>query len=61
MVLGNIPAGGADLLAGEPLEQAVAAEAVAAGHQAVRGYDALLAHRAVELILHILQPVPLHH
>jgi hypothetical protein len=57
MVLCSTPAGGADRLAGEPLEQAVAAEAVAAGHQAVCGYNALLAHRAAELVLHILQPV----
>ena len=55
-----MPAGGADLLAGQPLQQAGAAEPVAAGHQAVRGYDCVLAHRAAHLILQVLPPVALH-
>ena len=55
-----MPAGGADLLAGQPLQQAAAAEPVAAGHQAVRGHNGVLAHRAAHLILQVLAPVALH-
>ena len=55
-----MPAGGADLLAGQPLQQAAAAEPVAAGDQAVRCHDRVLAHRAAHLVLQVLPPVPLH-
>ena len=53
------PAGGADLLAEEPLEEAGPAEAVPTGHQAVCSDDGLLAHCAAHLVLQLLRPVPL--
>ena len=56
----GVPAGGADLLAGQPLQQAAAAEPVAAGNQAVRGHNCVLAHCAAHLILQVLPPVALH-
>ena len=54
------PAGGADLLAIEPLKKARAAEAMATGHKAVCSHNGLLANCAAHLILQFLHPVPLH-
>ena len=48
------PAEGAGGVLGQPLVQAFAAQHVAAGHAAVAEDDELLAHRALEVVLHLV-------